>query len=160
MEQLTLADVEHWDWMWSTLITPEQWTDQEVMSAIRDFIFGEPDCPLDEQSPTDRTCVVLLAAYHRGTDVARLAGLTGYPAAFVQQIADRMQKSRIWKGDRTDYAKWEMGWPALALDSLVADGTFVRLGKKRNGKYLYEPVGQGVEGGRGRGRGKAQQISL
>jgi hypothetical protein len=114
---------------WERITTPRDWTDQDLLDAVREFI----GC--------DRAAVVLLVALHRGTNVQRLAALTGYPVDYIQQVSDRMQKSGLWKGENTNY-DWNsgMGLASLALDTQVAEGIFVRTDRKKNGRFLYELV--------------------
>lgn len=45
--------------------------------------------------------VVLLAALQLGQNVRTLSKFTGYPPAFVQQIADRMRANKIWVNGKT-----------------------------------------------------------
>src|SRR5215472_15325551 len=71
------------------ITTQQERTDQDLLKAIHEFLFGKPIRALRDG---DRAAVVLLVALHRGTDVTRLASLTGYPIGFVHQVADRMQR--------------------------------------------------------------------
>ena len=131
---MTMAEMNDWNRAFDRITSQQGWTDQELLEAIYELIFGQPNPALDELREDDRAAVVILAALHRGTDVTRLASLTGYPIDFVRQIADRMQLSGIWKG--VEY-EWEKGLAAFSLDSLVALGTLVRLNEKENGQYVY-----------------------
>ena len=139
--QLT-AGVRDWNRAFKRIISQQGWTDEDLLKAIDELIFDQPNPALYEQEERDHAAVLLLVALHRGTDVTRLASLTGYSIEFIQQVADRMQLSGIWKGEAVGY-DWDQGERSLAaftLDTLVADGSFVRLNEKKNGHHVYRPL--------------------
>jgi hypothetical protein len=102
------------------LTTPRDWTDSDLLRAIGEFV-SWPDCPADEPSASERAAALVLVALHRGTNVQRLAALTGYSLEFVEQVSDRMQRSGLWKSEKTDY-DWAFGLSCFARDACVASG--------------------------------------
>ena len=137
MNQL-IAEMGDWNRAFHIIISQQGWTDNALLKATYELIFEQPNPALDEQVEAGRAAVVLLVALHRGTDVKSLASLTGYPVEFIQRIADRMQLSGIWKGETVGY-DWDQGEKsvvAFTLDIFVAQGEFVRLNKKKNGRYV------------------------
>jgi hypothetical protein len=126
---------------WDHLMWSSGFTDDDLLETIYSYMFGSCATHVDEQDDSTRASIVLLVAFHRGTNVTRLARLTGYPPNFIQQLADRMTKSGIWRGDAVDCEHWKHGGLAdLALDVSVALGEFERLNKKKNGKYVYRLI--------------------
>ena len=133
----TGRELRDWNRALKMITTQQERTDQDLLKAIYEFLFDTPNHTLCDG---DRAAVVLLVALHRGTDVTRLASLTAYPIGFVQQIADRMQRSGIWKGETVEY-DWDVGETSLfafTMDTLVAAGCLIRLNKKRKGRYIYQ----------------------
>ena len=120
------------------ILSFQKWNDEELLKSVYEFVFGQPTRASDKENDSTRAAVVILVAFHRDANVPRLAKMTGYSVAFVQQIAERMKKSGIWKGEMVDCEYWiRGGLAAFILDLLVAEGEFGRLSQKNEkGHYI------------------------
>ena len=95
-----------------------------------------------------RACTVMLAALETGPHIERIAELTGYEKAWVEEIAARMKASGLWTETGTDYGSWSRRGSCrtkqesldFVMDMMVATGTALRTRSKRRGHYVYQSL--------------------
>jgi hypothetical protein len=113
---------------------------QLVMALLGDERYG--------QCSTRMACSVMIAAMKEGPKVDRIAALTGYECADVENIAGRMRASRLWTEDQLDYGSWSPRCQVnskrkavdFVMDLLVAEGMIFRTQQKRGGRYVYQSL--------------------
>jgi hypothetical protein len=95
-----------------------------------------------EDEPGYRTAIVLLAALESGPNVEALSRFTGYSPEFIREIAWRSVEAGLWTDDDVCCEHWftddgQVKGVAFWMDTLVAEGLFVRRWREEDGAYRY-----------------------
>jgi hypothetical protein len=90
--------------------------------------------------------VVTIAALFTGPDVEAIVQLTGYPRDFVEEIGGRMRASGLWTSATVNYGDWFCSDELrkliqFTLDLGVAEGKLFRTTEKKNGRWVFEWIG-------------------
>ena len=88
----------------------------------------ESDPNINPDDEPYKAAVVLLASANVGPNDRKIAKLTKYPLALVQEFGDRLRQSRVWKDGKV-WCEWddpESGGVAFWLDVSIAVGWLKR----------------------------------
>ena len=110
-----------------TVASVESSADRNTRRALQERIAGL-GTPLDPDSQTYRTAVLLLTACEVGQGVDKLANVTGFPREFVARCARRLVDNGVWRDGATD-APWttsDTEVTAFWADVGVAEGKLYR----------------------------------
>jgi hypothetical protein len=104
--------------------------------------------PDTEQKEISMAMSVLVMAYFVGPIPALVAKNSGYPKAFVDSIAARMQEAGLWHDRMVDAGEWvdqqretHLKYKRLRAHALVALGRFKRY--RTSDRYLYVDASTG-----------------
>jgi len=119
--------------------------DQAKLEMIKSALFqAEPTLEEGQEYDSFKCRLLLRSSELFGTNVERLAGLTGFSIEYVRDFAQYAGHVGLWAGEKVICDHWyeERGEFAFKLDSLVMLGHLERK-ELESGKYAYRSVHSG-----------------
>jgi hypothetical protein len=109
---------------------------EQVHQVVNDFMHSD--------NPRYEIAAIMVAGLFVGPNVDAIVRLTGSRRELVETIASRFRACGMWTDEGVDYDDWfaaDGGLIRFAIELSVAEGTFIRTEKSKDGVWIYKLVG-------------------